>query len=316
MPVDLLAIAAHRDDVELTCAGTLLRAVGRGAPDRDSRPHRRGDAGPAATPTSRAGVGPGRGHSWRGTSAGMPDCPMRISATTTRAAARSSSIIRHFAAPRRDPPFPGGPPSRSSGGQRARPRRLLPRRARQVRRRGTPHRPFKVLYALVVPRGSGQADVRRGHQRTVRPEDAGHPLLREPVRRRQGGRGDLPDRPGPLLAGRDPDCALRLADPHPVRRAVLHATRRWPWTTWSHSACKACNVPGYFSPVTPAPAYLDHAATTPVRPEVLEAMLPYLTAQTFGNPSSAHRFGARRPRPAWSRPGARSPRPSAPSRTR
>jgi cysteine desulfurase len=39
------------------------------------------------------------------------------------------------------------------------------------------------------------------------------------------------------------------------------------------------------------PVYLDHAATTPVRPEVLEAMLPYLTHQAFGNPSSAHRFG-------------------------
>jgi cysteine desulfurase len=39
------------------------------------------------------------------------------------------------------------------------------------------------------------------------------------------------------------------------------------------------------------PAYLDHAATTPVRQEVLEAMLPYLTDQAFGNPSSAHRFG-------------------------
>ncbi|HZI76484.1 MAG TPA: cysteine desulfurase family protein [Gemmatimonadales bacterium] len=41
----------------------------------------------------------------------------------------------------------------------------------------------------------------------------------------------------------------------------------------------------------PAPVYLDHAATTPVRSEVLEAMMPYLTDQTFGNPSSAHRFG-------------------------
>jgi cysteine desulfurase len=39
------------------------------------------------------------------------------------------------------------------------------------------------------------------------------------------------------------------------------------------------------------PVYLDHAATTPVRPEVLEAMMPYLTNQAFGNPSSAHRFG-------------------------
>jgi len=37
--------------------------------------------------------------------------------------------------------------------------------------------------------------------------------------------------------------------------------------------------------------YLDNAATTPVRPEVLEAMLPYLGSEAFGNPSSAHRFG-------------------------
>ena len=31
--------------------------------------------------------------------------------------------------------------------------------------------------------------------------------------------------------------------------------------------------------------YLDHNATTPVAPEVLDAMLPYLTQQ-YGNPSS------------------------------
>jgi cysteine desulfurase len=37
--------------------------------------------------------------------------------------------------------------------------------------------------------------------------------------------------------------------------------------------------------------YLDNAATTPVRPEVLEAMMPYLTADKFGNPSSAHTHG-------------------------
>ncbi len=40
-----------------------------------------------------------------------------------------------------------------------------------------------------------------------------------------------------------------------------------------------------------SPVYLDHAATTPVRPEVLDAMLPYLGSETFGNPSSAHHFG-------------------------
>jgi cysteine desulfurase len=42
--------------------------------------------------------------------------------------------------------------------------------------------------------------------------------------------------------------------------------------------------------MTAPSVYLDHAATTPVRPEVLDAMLPYL-GQTFGNPSSSHRFG-------------------------
>ena len=38
------------------------------------------------------------------------------------------------------------------------------------------------------------------------------------------------------------------------------------------------------------PIYLDHAATTPLRREVLDAMLPYLTEQ-FGNASSAHSYG-------------------------
>jgi cysteine desulfurase len=36
--------------------------------------------------------------------------------------------------------------------------------------------------------------------------------------------------------------------------------------------------------------YLDHNATTPVHPEVLEAMLPYYQDK-FGNPSSIHGFG-------------------------
>lgn len=38
------------------------------------------------------------------------------------------------------------------------------------------------------------------------------------------------------------------------------------------------------------PIYLDNAATTPLRPEALEAMLPYLS-QRFGNPSSIHHWG-------------------------
>lgn len=40
------------------------------------------------------------------------------------------------------------------------------------------------------------------------------------------------------------------------------------------------------------PLYLDNAATTPVDPEVRDAMLPWLTEE-FGNPSSGHPLGLR-----------------------
>lgn len=40
----------------------------------------------------------------------------------------------------------------------------------------------------------------------------------------------------------------------------------------------------------PGPIYLDHNATTPVAPEVVDAMLPFLR-EHFGNPSSAHAYG-------------------------
>jgi len=39
-----------------------------------------------------------------------------------------------------------------------------------------------------------------------------------------------------------------------------------------------------------APIYLDHAATTPVRREVFDAMEPFFGPR-FGNPSSIHRWG-------------------------
>ncbi len=40
------------------------------------------------------------------------------------------------------------------------------------------------------------------------------------------------------------------------------------------------------------PIYLDHNATTPILPEVVEAMMPYLR-EHFGNPSSGHVYGTR-----------------------
>lgn len=44
--------------------------------------------------------------------------------------------------------------------------------------------------------------------------------------------------------------------------------------------------------MTEASIYLDHNASTPVLPEALAAMLPYLR-EHFGNPSSGHAFGRR-----------------------
>ena len=46
---------------------------------------------------------------------------------------------------------------------------------------------------------------------------------------------------------------------------------------------------GYHRPMA---IYLDHAATSPLRPEVLDAMLPYLM-EHHGNPSSIHASGRR-----------------------
>ena len=40
------------------------------------------------------------------------------------------------------------------------------------------------------------------------------------------------------------------------------------------------------------PIYLDYNATTPVAPEVLDAMLPWLRGE-YGNPSSTHPYGRR-----------------------
>jgi cysteine desulfurase len=45
-----------------------------------------------------------------------------------------------------------------------------------------------------------------------------------------------------------------------------------------------------YIPSMPQPVYLDHAATTPVRTEVFEAMEPFFGPR-FGNPSSTHRWG-------------------------
>src|SRR5207249_754782 len=190
-----------------------------------------------------------------------------------------------------DSSLPGRPAPGPSHRVRAGPRRLLSRRAREVRTRGR-GRPAPAVQSPVrprLPRGPGEAVVCRGHLRQLRHENGGDPLLRVAVRRRQGGRGDPPHGAGSLRADPDPVGTLRLPDPHGVRRAVLlprDARRRRRRTAW-----RAIPLASRFPRMPKRLVYLDNAATTPVRPEVLEAMLPYLGPDAFGNPSSPHRFG-------------------------
>ena len=51
MTLDVLAIAAHPDDVELTCGGTLIKMAKRGLQDRRTRSHRRRNGHPGTVET-------------------------------------------------------------------------------------------------------------------------------------------------------------------------------------------------------------------------------------------------------------------------
>jgi bacillithiol biosynthesis deacetylase BshB1 len=147
MPVDILAIAAHRDDVELTCAGTLLKAVDAGysvgildltAGETGTR----GSADLRAQEAERAarilGVKERR-------NAGLPDAHLQNSDEARRAIV---GHIREFAPRVVILPFPVGrhPDHRvaSELGRDASYLAGLPRYDAP----GAAHRPHKLLYAL------------------------------------------------------------------------------------------------------------------------------------------------------------------------
>ncbi len=147
MPVDILAIAAHRDDVELTCAGTLLRAADQGyrtaildltAGETGSR----GSASLRAEEAERAaailGVAERR-------NAGLPDAHLHNTDATRcilvehiRALAPRVVIL----------PYPvGRHPDHRIASELGRDACYLAGLTKYDAP-GTPHRPHKVLYAL------------------------------------------------------------------------------------------------------------------------------------------------------------------------
>lgn len=147
MPVDILAIAAHRDDVELTCAGTLLRALDAGyrtgildltAGETGTRGNAELRAGEAERAAKILGVSERR-------NAGLPDAHLHNSDETRRAIVEQ---IRYFAPRVVILPFPvGRHPDHRVASELGRDASYLAGLQRYDAP-GTPHRPHKLIYAL------------------------------------------------------------------------------------------------------------------------------------------------------------------------
>jgi bacillithiol biosynthesis deacetylase BshB1 len=147
MPVDILAIAAHRDDVELTCAGTLLKAVDVGYRTAildltEGETGTRGNAKLRAEEAERAArilaVSERR-------NACLPDARLHNTDEARRAIVQQ---IRHFAPRVVILPFPvGRHPDHRVASELGRDACYLAGLERYDAE-GTPHRPHKLLYAL------------------------------------------------------------------------------------------------------------------------------------------------------------------------
>ena len=147
MPVDILAIAAHRDDVELTCAGTLIKAVDHGYTTAvlDLTAGETGTSGSAAIRAAEAdraaqilGVAERR-------NAGLPDAGLQNTEASRRIVVEA---IRHFAPRVVILPYPvGRHPDHRVASELGRDACYLAGLSRYDAN-GTPHRPFKILYAL------------------------------------------------------------------------------------------------------------------------------------------------------------------------
>jgi bacillithiol biosynthesis deacetylase BshB1 len=147
MSVDLLAIAAHRDDVELTCAGTLLRASDAGyrtaildltAGESGTRGSAELRAAEAARAADILGVSERR-------NAGLADAYLQNTDDTRRIVVE---LIRHFAPRTVILPFPvGRHPDHRVASELGRDACFLAGLSR-YQAGGEPHRPRKILYAL------------------------------------------------------------------------------------------------------------------------------------------------------------------------
>ena len=147
MPLDLLAIAAHRDDVELTCAGTLLRAVDQGhrAGVLDLTAGESGTLGSAELREQEADAAAKVLGLAERRNLGLPDAHLSNDEPSRRAVVEQ---IRYFRPQVVILPFPvGRHPDHRITAELGRDACFLSGLARYDAP-GTPHRPRKILYAL------------------------------------------------------------------------------------------------------------------------------------------------------------------------
>jgi len=147
MPTHLLAIAAHRDDVELTCAGTLIKAADAGYTTGilDLTAGETGSRGSAALRGEEAERAAAIMGVTERRNAGLPDAHLANTDDTRRILVEQ---IRHFAPRTVILPYPvGRHPDHRVASELARDACFLAGLARYDAN-GTPHRPHKILYAL------------------------------------------------------------------------------------------------------------------------------------------------------------------------
>jgi N-acetylglucosamine malate deacetylase 1 len=147
MAVDLLAIAAHRDDVELTCAGTMLKArdVGHSTGILDLTAGESGSRGSADLRADEAKRATAILGVRERLNAGLPDAYLHNNDETRRVVVE---MIRHFAPRTVILPFPvGRHPDHTAASELGRDACFLAGLAK-YKASGAPHRPHKILYAL------------------------------------------------------------------------------------------------------------------------------------------------------------------------
>jgi bacillithiol biosynthesis deacetylase BshB1 len=145
--VDLLAIAAHRDDVELTCAGTLIKMARAGYRTGivDLTGGETGTRGDAATRAKEAEAAAEVMGVAQRVNAGLPDAHLHNSDETRRVVVE---LIRGFAPRVVVLPFPvGRHPDHRVASELGRDACYLAGLAKYDAP-GKPHRPEKILFAL------------------------------------------------------------------------------------------------------------------------------------------------------------------------